>query len=547
MNYSKFSRTFVCKMAMLLAFMFAACSETNSGNNVAGGTVEETGIQASLENISVAGKVSLVPMSEVAGNNHEESTSATLNYRDAFTKMYELDSVTLDTTGKTFVGSFTNGSGEFRFDSVSLSSPYVMLKVYPRYPYTYEVPDEFWETYNENPLSVIVDLRVTNNISVNTLTFFETDRLRELVKAGKTFAEAKQQAGRDILNAFGMYDVPFVFDKGEYENDSVYVMALDIVDYFIDFSDDIGTRHIAKMLAKNGNLDSLDETTRTRFTHWSLSILDELEKDDKRDTSIVLTRKIELVTNFAVLMKRMEKCTDANEGQVVENENHIFYFTCSSGKWVATLKTVESVLGSMTDARDGKTYKTVTFEMENGTRTWMAENLVYNSTNGTYTLSEVLDLDTSIVMVSFDECVAGGGIENVCDTLIKMGNYFNYERISAAVDSIEAATGTYQGICPEGWRVPTGSDWDELMAFIVETLGIETYWIGDYLLFTDFGDVVDAKSKRGWTYYAVKPDNDYTEDPKASMVMIGSVGKWMVQQRALWSEKINLHVRCIKN
>ena len=109
MNYSKFSRTFVCKMAMLLAFMFAACSETNSGNNVAGGTVEETGIQASLENISVAGKVSLVPMSEVAGNNHEESTSATLNYRDAFTKMYELDSVTLDTTGKTFVGSFTNG------------------------------------------------------------------------------------------------------------------------------------------------------------------------------------------------------------------------------------------------------------------------------------------------------------------------------------------------------------------------------------------------------------------------------------------------------
>ena len=418
--------------------------------------------------------------------------------------------------------------------------------MYPRYPYTYEVPDEFWETYNENPLSVIVDLRVTNNISVNTLTFFETDRLRELVKAGKTFAEAKQQAGRDILNAFGMYDVPFVFDKGEYENDSVYVMALDIVDYFIDFSDDIGTRHIAKMLAKNGNLDSLDETTRTRFTHWSLSILDELEKDDKRDTSIVLTRKIELVTNFAVLMKRMEKCTDANEGQVVENENHIFYFTCSSGKWVATLKTVESVLGSMTDARDGKTYKTVTFEMENGTRTWMAENLVYNSTNGTYTLSEVLDLDTSIVMVSFDECVAGGGIEDVCDTLIKMGNYFNYERISAAVDSIEAATGTYQGICPEGWRVPTGSDWDELMAFIVETLGIETYWIGDYLLFTDFGDVVDAKSKSGWTYYAVKPSRDYSE-PWASMVMIADGGKWMVQQRALWSEKVNLHVRCIKN
>ena len=542
MNCLNISRKFVCKMAMLLAFMFAACSENNG--SIAGGTVEETGLQASLENISVAGKASLVAMIESAGNAF--NANATLNYSKAFAKMYELDSVTLDTTGNTFVGSFINGAGEFRFDSVSLSSPYVMLKVYPYIYSIYDYADEYLVAYNENPLSVIVDLRVTNNINVNTLTFFETGRLIELVKSGKSFAEAKQQADRDVLDAFGFYDIPFVFDKGEYENDSVYVMALDVVDYFIDFSDQIGTRRLARSLAKNGNLDSIDEAVRERFTHWALSILDDLEKVDKRDTSIVLTRKIELVTNFAVLMKRMEKCTDANEGQVVENEKYIFNFTCSSEKWVATLKTVESVTGTMTDARDGKTYRTVTFEMENGARTWLAENLNYNSANGTYTLSEVLDLDTSIVMVSYDECVAGSGVEDVCDTLVKMGNNFNYERIAAAIDSIEAATGTYQGICPEGWRVPTGKDWDELMSFIVETLGIETYWIGDYLLFTDFGDVVDTKSKGAWTYYAVKPDNGYKE-PWASMVAIANGGKWMVEQRALWSEKIDLHVRCIKN
>ena len=542
MNCLNISRKFVCKMAMLLAFMFAACSENNG--SIAGGTVEETGLQASLENISVAGKASLVAMIESAGAAF--NANVTLNYSKAFAKMYELDSVTLDTTGNTFVGSFINGAGEFRFDSVSLSSPYVMLKVYPYIYSLNEYSDEYLVAYNENPLSVIVDLRVTSNINVNTLTFFETGRLLELVKSGKTFAEAKQQADRDVLDAFGFYDIPFVFDKGEYENDSVYVMALDVVDYFIDFSDQIVTRRLARSLAKNGNLDSIDEAVRERFTHWALSILDDLEKVDKRDTSIVLTRKIELVTNFAVIMKRMEKCTDANEGQVVENEKYIFNFTCSSGKWVATLKTVESVTGTMTDARDGKTYRTVTFEMENGARTWLAENLNYNSASGTYTLSEVLDLDTSIVMVSYDECVAGSGVEDVCDTLVKMGNNFNYERIVAAIDSIEAATGTYQGICPEGWRVPTGKDWDELMSFIVETLGIETYWIGDYLLFTDFGDVVDTKSKGAWTYYAVKPDNGY-KDPWASMVAIANGGKWMVEQRALWSEKIDLHVRCIKN
>ena len=53
MNYLKIDRQVVCKMAMLLVFMFAACSE--DGKSIAdGGTAEETGIYA-LKNITVAG------------------------------------------------------------------------------------------------------------------------------------------------------------------------------------------------------------------------------------------------------------------------------------------------------------------------------------------------------------------------------------------------------------------------------------------------------------------------------------------------------------
>ena len=65
MNYLKIDRQVVCKMAMLLAFMFAACSE--DGKSIAdGGTAEETGIYA-LKNSTVAGKVGdLVPMTFVA-------------------------------------------------------------------------------------------------------------------------------------------------------------------------------------------------------------------------------------------------------------------------------------------------------------------------------------------------------------------------------------------------------------------------------------------------------------------------------------------------
>ena len=47
MNYSKISGQFVCKMAMLLAFVFAACSEDNSPMNGAhGGAAEEQGYYA---------------------------------------------------------------------------------------------------------------------------------------------------------------------------------------------------------------------------------------------------------------------------------------------------------------------------------------------------------------------------------------------------------------------------------------------------------------------------------------------------------------------
>ena len=48
MNYSKFSGLVACKMAMLLAFMFAACSDEPSVSPLAqdGGYTEEQGVYA---------------------------------------------------------------------------------------------------------------------------------------------------------------------------------------------------------------------------------------------------------------------------------------------------------------------------------------------------------------------------------------------------------------------------------------------------------------------------------------------------------------------
>lgn len=91
--------------------------------------------------------------------------------------------------------------------------------------------------------------------------------------------------------------------------------------------------------------------------------------------------------------------------------------------------------GTMEDPRDGKTYKTITID----STTWMLENLAYNKT---YT-----------------------------DAIIIEDGTYLYQR-NAAMDSLETGCGWhdldydwycgipdgYQGICPEGWHLPSKTD-----------------------------------------------------------------------------------------
>lgn len=128
-------------------------------------------------------------------------------------------------------------------------------------------------------------------------------------------------------------------------------------------------------------------------------------------------------------------CSAATKDWTVYNADLQILYTCDGSQWsekvVVVCKHEEEPLeevpvtyGTLTDSRDGKTYKTVVI----GEKEWMAENLnFYKSTDG------------SVVM---DSSFCYDDLPSNCE---------KYGRLYQEFDAAEA--------CPEGWSMPTEIDW----------------------------------------------------------------------------------------
>ena len=105
-----------------------------------------------------------------------------------------------------------------------------------------------------------------------------------------------------------------------------------------------------------------------------------------------------------------------------------------------TASTDNCVYGSLTDSRDGQTYKTITIDSQ----TWMAENLNY----------------------SVDSSFCYDNKESNC---AKYGRLYEW---AAAVGKLESKcgrghtcslpSGNIRGVCPSGWHLPSSDEWDTL-------------------------------------------------------------------------------------
>lgn len=112
------------------------------------------------------------------------------------------------------------------------------------------------------------------------------------------------------------------------------------------------------------------------------------------------------------------------------------------------------------DQRDDKTYSTVQI----GNQCWMAENLAFLPTVTAQTTSS----DTIPCYYVYD--YNGTDVNEALTTAnyITYGVLYNWAAIIAGDESSNSNPSGVQGICPDGWHLPSNTEWTELFSFLSE-------------------------------------------------------------------------------
>lgn len=106
-------------------------------------------------------------------------------------------------------------------------------------------------------------------------------------------------------------------------------------------------------------------------------------------------------------------------------------------------------IGSITDSRDGQTYKTVTI----GTQKWMAQNLNYETANS-YCYND---------MASY--CTKYGRFYTWAAAMDSAGTWSSNGK-GCGYNKTCSTTYPVRGVCPTGWHLPTQTEWKTLFTAV---------------------------------------------------------------------------------
>ena len=157
-------------------------------------------------------------------------------------------------------------------------------------------------------------------------------------------------------------------------------------------------------------------------------------------------------TNNYNTAKDLRTATTKTETSLICNATYTRYVwaynACGNSEPVTLIKTTSACASScseVTDSRDGRTYNTVLI----GTQCWFAENL----NMGTKVIGSAAQINNGII-----EKYCYNDDENNCKTY---GGMYQWDE-AMQYSTLEVA----QGICPEGWLLPSDADWATLAEFL---------------------------------------------------------------------------------
>ena len=414
----------ICALASMA--LLAACSSSDD-KGVAGGASGDAGIVA-IKDLEVAGVSQKGPF-----------------VKGSAVTVQGIDCKTMKFSDEVFEGKVKSDKGDFAFDDVTLSSTCAVFEATGKY--RSEITGK--ESAGEITLHALTDLKDRENVNINVFTELEYERLMYLVtEKGKKFAEAKEQAEKEVLAAF---DIAGSFE--EFENLNIFEAgdenaALLAVSVMIQAeTDDAGlAKRVEKFVdsfAESGKWK--DSDTKKAISEWAV----EATANGKLDS---IRKNVEAWNDgdkVATFEKFIEAYADGDS--IILSSSS---FRSSSSTPVGDLSSSSAKAGSEYDAtantlkdlRDGQVYKTVKI----GDQVWMAENLNFE------TDSSFCYRDSAYF------CAMHGRLYKWAAAVGKSESECGYG------NTCSLPSGDVQGVCPSGWHLPSKAEFESLIATVGE-------------------------------------------------------------------------------
>ena len=449
--------------AFALTFAFMSILSACSNDEVAGGSSDDAGIYA-IKDLDVAGLAQKGPF-----------------VKGSVVTVQGVDCKTMKFTEEKFEGEVKNSKGDFGVDDVNLSASCALFAVSGYY--MNEVTGE--KSSDKLTLHAITDLSDRKSVNINVLTELEYERVMNLVSKNKmTFADAKLQAEKEILaslgvmNFFESFEGLNIYEKGD---GNATLLATSVL-----LQSDLDAKKLsdrmdgfASSIAETGEWN--DDKVKTKMADWASTAKTDGKFDFVRE-NLEKWSGSDDVPEFEKVVDEINKDAKNSTQEIPEGWS---WDVPLSARLNPNIK-----YDTMIDPRDKQVYKVVKIEVKDQdySQVWMAENLNYADSVKTPSLKG----QNWCYMYEEKNCKVGG-------------RYYTW---AAAIDSVALANDSkepldcgfgktcgldrgVQGICPDGWHLPTAHEWG-LLSVALGNAGVA----GDSL-----------KALTGWDYAGTDDNN----------------------------------------